>query len=311
MSGLKSDVDNLTGPSTSSERPSALVEELLAALGRLPEIPNAGDGAAGDLLAQSMEYSLQLRGKRARGLLVLLTTQGWGKDWQAAVDCALAVEMVHTASLIIDDLPSMDDATLRRGKPANHVKFGEPAAILAGISLISEALRLLAVSEPLGQDQRNLAVASLASAVGPVGMSAGQMRDLHSPGGGIADVELTHALKTGSLFAAAAELGCIVAGVEGPRKWMLSDFGMLLGKAFQEFDDMIDLSTAPHVAGKDTQKDTETATIVGQLGPVAAERRALRQVQLALECLEASCIDASELRNYTLDLTRAMRKIVQ
>ena len=310
MSGLPINIDDLTGPSTGSSHPSALADDLLAALATIPEIPSAGDKSSGDELVQAMRYSLGLRGKRARGLLVLLTADGWGKPWQDALDCAHAVEMVHTASLIVDDLPSMDDAATRRGEPTNHVKFGEPAATLASIALLSEALRKLSASALLAPDQRNLAVACLASAIGPEGMAAGQMRDLVPTGDTLADVELTHVLKTGSLFAAAAELGCIVAGIEGPRKWMLSDYGMLLGKAFQEFDDLIDLSAAPQAAGKDARQDTGKPTVVALIGRDAAERRALRQVELALECLEASCIGARELRRYTLDLTRAMRKTV-
>ena len=137
-----------------------------------------------------------------------------------------------------------------------------------------------------------------------------RFRDVDPPGSTLADVELTHALKTGSLFAASAELGCIVAGVDGPRKWMLSDFGMLLGKAFQEFDDLIDVSTTARIAGKDVQMDTGKPTVVGIVGHEAAAKLALRQIALALECLEASCIETHELRHYTLDLTRAMRRLV-
>ncbi len=310
MSGQVHNIKAITRPLSEPDQKSEFIAELLSALNELPELPCAGDASSGDLLCRSMQYSLGLRGKRSRGLLVLLITQGWGKPWQYAMDCANAVEMVHTASLIIDDLPSMDDAATRRGEPTNHVKFGEPVSILTGISLLSEALRLLATSEQLNPKQRNLAVSCLASAIGPVGMAAGQMRDLSPPGATLADVELTHALKTGSLFAAAAELGCVAAEIEGPRKWMLSDFGMLLGKAFQELDDLIDVCTAVHIAGKDTDKDDGKPTVVGLLGYESAEKRALRQVELALECLEASGINAGELRHYTLDLTRTMRKII-
>ncbi len=310
MSGQLGDIDALTHPSTGSDQLSPLVEAMSSALSVPAEIRSAGDEASGDIVNEAMRYSLKLRGKRARGLLVLLIANGWGRDWRGALDCAQAVEMVHTASLIIDDLPSMDDANTRRGKPTNHVKYGEPAAVLAGIALLSESLRQLAVSEQLKPEQRNQAVACLASAIGPTGMSAGQMRDIAPPEPTLANVELTHALKTGSLFAAAAELGCIASGVDGPRKWMLSDFGMLLGKAFQEFDDLIDVSTSTEHAGKDTSKDKQKPTVVDILGYEAATGRALRQISLALECLEASRIEADELRRYTIDLTRIMRSVI-
>ena len=310
MSGELGDIEALTYPNAGQEPPSALVTEMMSALSEVPDIRSAGDESSGDLVNEAMRYSLRLRGKRARGLLVLLIAHGWGKPWQIASDCAQAVEMVHTSSLIIDDLPVMDDAKARRGKPTNHVKFGEPTAVLAGVALLSESLRYVASSEQLTAEQRNEAVNCLASAIGPTGMSAGQMRDISPPESSLANVELTHALKTGTLFAAAAELGCIASGVDGPRKWMLSDFGMLLGKAFQEFDDLIDVSTAAQSAGKDTDKDKGKPTVVGILGREAAMRRALRQISTALECLEASRIEMDELRPYTLELTRAMRKMI-
>lgn len=310
MSGQLGDIDALTDPNDGSDQPSALVAEMILALTKVPEFRSAGDESSGDMVNEAMRYSLKLRGKRARGLLVLLIANGWGNPWRGALDCAQAIEMVHTASLIIDDLPAMDDANTRRGEPTNHVKYGEPTAVLAGIALLSEALRLLAASDQLRSEQRNNAVVCLASAIGPTGMSAGQMRDISPPEPSLANVELTHALKTGTLFAAAAELGCIASGVDGPRKWMLSDYGMLLGKAFQEFDDLIDVSTSTGDAGKDTLKDHGKPTVVGLLGREAAMARAMRQIAMALDCLEASRIRVDELRQYTLDLTRAMRTVI-
>jgi geranylgeranyl diphosphate synthase type II len=310
MSGKLGDIAALTDPDCGAAQSGGELAALLEALNSLPALAREGRETSAGVLLESMRYSLGLRGKRARGLLVLLVAQGWSEPWQNALDCAHAVEMVHTASLIVDDLPSMDNAATRRGQPTNHVQFGQPVAILSSIALLSEALRLLSTSDQLAQDQRNLAVSCLASAIGPDGMAAGQIRDLTPPGDTQTDVEVTHALKTGTLFAAAAELGCIAAGVDGPRKWLLSDFGMLLGKAFQEFDDLIDVATASRKAGKDTGKDVGKPTIVGLLGREKAEEHALRQVGLALECLEAAGIEARELRQYTLDLTRAMRAMI-
>ncbi|MEQ8825439.1 MAG: polyprenyl synthetase family protein [Filomicrobium sp.] len=310
MNGDTVDINVLTCPSSGAAQPSALLSDLIVALAHAPAIPGIEDGASAELLRKSMHYSLELRGKRARGLLVLLIAEGWNAPWQSALDCAHAVEMVHTSSLIVDDLPSMDNASLRRGEPSNHEKFGEPTAVLAGISLLSEALRLLASSKELSPGQRNDAVACLTSAIGPVGMAAGQMRDIYPVASAVEDVEFTHALKTGSLFAAAAELGCIAAGIDGPRKWMLSDYGMLLGKAFQEFDDLIDVAAPTQASGKDAQKDKDKPTVVSIVGREVAAKRALRQVAMSLECLEASCIQSKELHRFTLELTRAMRRTV-
>lgn len=254
-----------------------------------------------------MDYSLGLSGKQARGHLLLLVAAGWAGDWKVAQDCARAVEMVHTASLIIDDLPAMDDALLRRGEPTNHLKFGEPTALLAAIAMLSEAFQIIASSSGLAADQRADAVAALAKAVGPEGMTGGQQLDMAPIGGGIEDIELVHAMKTGALFAAAAEIGSIAAGISGPRRWLISDFGMLLGKAFQEFDDLIDKHSDGAAAGKDLHKDTHKPTLAEILGREKAEARALKQIALALECLEASGLRQDDLRHYVLSLTQKLR----
>ncbi len=310
MSECKGDVAALTAPSSETLQAPELLDDMLAELAGAMKILTVECGDTQDTLREAMNYSLGLRGKRARGLLVMLVMAGWKRPWRHALCCAKAIEMVHTASLIIDDLPSMDNASTRRGKATNHVKFGESVSILAAVSLLSEALRVLATSPDLNADQRHMAVTCLASAIGPNGMSGGQTRDLASSGGEMADVELTHALKTGTLFAAATELGCIAADIRGPHKWLLSDYGMLLGKAFQEFDDLIDVATGQEQAGKDTLKDVTKPTIVSMLGLERAEQRAIQQVETALECLEASGIQANMLRQFTLDLTRAMRTMI-
>lgn len=307
MADASTQIETLTRPATDRGATSTLSQELIDAIARSLDELQTRSSSASDHLRSSMNYSLGLQGKYARGLLLLLVVDGWQGDWRSALDCARAIEMVHTASLIIDDLPAMDDAITRRGQPTNHLKFGESTAILAAIALLSDAFTNVATSPPLAADKRAEAAASLASAVGPEGMTGGQQRDLHATSGGLADVEKTHAMKTGALFAAAAEIGCIAAGVNGPRKWLMSDFGMLLGKAFQEFDDLLDKRGDATEIGKDTRKDQDTLTIVDLMGAEAAERHAIRQVALALECLEAAGAKQDELRAYVLELTRAMR----
>ena len=308
MSVTLENVEFLTQPTRDLgglSRPSQTMLEALAA-----GLSDATRGDAGSSpLGPAMAYSLQLSGKQARGHLVLLVAAGWGTDWRTARVCAQAVEMVHTASLIIDDLPAMDNAAIRRGEPTNHLKFGEPAAILAAIAMLSDAFQVIATSDVLRADYRAEAIAALARAVGPEGMAGGQQLDMTPARERADDIELVHAMKTGALFAAAAEIGSIVSGIGGSRRWLMSDFGMLLGKAFQELDDLIDKHGDGRAAGKDLAKDLHKPTLVGLLGRDKAEVHALQQVALALECLEASGLShQDDLRHYVLCLTQTMRR---
>ncbi|MGI9525281.1 MAG: polyprenyl synthetase family protein [Hyphomicrobiaceae bacterium] len=304
---LSSDIAELTDPTRESHERSTLAAEMLAAVGRHLVRGSGETQNSANRLQDAMVYSMSLAGKRARGLLLLLVTDSFGKPWQDVLDCAAAIELVHTASLIIDDLPAMDDAHTRRGNPTNHRAFGEPTAVLAAIALLNDAYSRIAGSCALSFEQRNSAIIALSAAVGPDGMTGGQQRDLFPSGQDLTDVELTHAMKTGALFAAAAEIGCIAAGGEDCFQRKMHDFGMLLGKAFQEFDDLIDRHGAVADAGKDIQKDTDKITFVRLLGRDEAESRALGQVQTALECLKSLPVKDAELRGYALDLTRAMR----
>ncbi|MFY0614523.1 MAG: polyprenyl synthetase family protein [Hyphomicrobiaceae bacterium] len=251
---------------------------------------------------------MALNGKQARGQFLLLVSEAWGSNWHDALDCAVAIEIVHTASLIIDDLPVMDNASVRRGAEANHRKYGEATAILAAIAMLSEAMQCISESTALAADRRAEAIASISKAVGPEGMTGGQQLDLYPVGGEPNHIELTHAMKTGALFAAAAETGSICAGINGARRWLMSDFGMLLGKAFQELDDIIDRHGVADQAGKDLLKDREKATMVRLWGREKAEEHALMQIGKALDCLEASGAKQDDLRQYVLSLTQAMRK---
>ena len=131
--------------------PRAQMAEMMSALAKAccPDVEIATE----DVLSASAAYSMALRGKRARGVLLLLIVDGFRGDWRAALDLARAVEMVHTASLIIDDLPCMDDAATRRGKPTNHVKYGDATAILAAIALLSDALVIVSRASALSATQ--------------------------------------------------------------------------------------------------------------------------------------------------------------
>ncbi len=291
---------------TKSPAPAALLSEMMGALSETCCAPD--EVAPEDVLHGAMAYSMALRGKRARGLLVLLVADAYKSDWRDALVLAHAVEMVHTASLIIDDLPSMDNAATRRGEPTNHVKYGEATAILAGIALLSEALVLLARAPGLSDGQRAAAVACLGSSVGLEGMTDGQQRDLFPVGRSIAHIDLTHARKTGALFAAATELGAIAAGKTGRERAHMSKFGMLLGKAFQGFDDLLDVACTTEALGKDTGKDVGKPTFVACLGYDQADQRAVAQINEALGCLQASGTATVGLVGFVQELSNQMRK---
>ncbi len=214
-----------------------------------------------------MRYSLLAPGKRVRPTLTLLTTVVFGGNEEAALDPACAIEMVHTASLIFDDLPSMDDATLRRGRPANHCAFGEATASLAGIALLNRAYGVIADAPGLSSRTRTSLVALLSRAVGTDGAVAGQFRDLD--GDAKTDLEAlseVEGLKTAALFVAAVEAGAVVAGLQQDSLGPVRRFGWNLGLAFQVRDDRIDALGTSEEEGKDVGQDAAKATLVTVLG---------------------------------------------
>ena len=228
------------------------------------------------VIADAMRYSLLGGGKRLRPLLVIATAeataQAMGASEAAARDLALpaacALEMIHTYSLIHDDLPAMDDDDLRRGRPTSHVVHGEGMAILAGDSLQAEAFRLLA-REPQGYHpslmQRKLRVLGLvAEAAGTVGMVGGQAIDLSVVGGSTAGTApaLTpdalrdmHARKTGALIRASVAAGALMAGADDRLFGALDQYGTDIGLAFQIVDDILDESSSSAALGKTAGKD--------------------------------------------------------
>jgi geranylgeranyl diphosphate synthase type II len=180
-------------------------------------------------LEPALRYSLEAGGKRIRPVVCLAVTEAVGGDARAALPAACALELVHTFSLVHDDLPSMDDDAERRGRPSAHVVFGEDVALLAGDALLAEALRLaLTYDDPAVA--RELAEATLR-------MIAGQYRDVT---GDVADLEALHRLKTGALFASAVSLGVLVGGAPAEEHAPWRAFGDELGLLFQVVDDVLD-----------------------------------------------------------------------
>ena len=206
-------------------------------------------------VCSAARYSLLGGGKRIRAVLVLSVCDMLGGDPQTARAFSAAVEMLHCYSLIHDDLPCMDDDDLRRGKPTNHKVYGETLAILAGDALQPEAFRLIAQAPGLSADSRVAAVEVLARAAGADGMVAGQVLDTLCDVRDEAGLTQLDRLKTCAMISAAAELGCVAAGMDADKRRQAREFGDGLGLAFQLRDDILDVTGAQEVFGKPIGSD--------------------------------------------------------
>lgn len=225
-------------------------------------------------LCAAMRYALLTPGKRLRPLLVMLTAWRLGEE-EAALVPACALEMVHAASLILDDLPCMDDAALRRGQPATHIRFGEDVAMLAAVGLLNQAYSLVARAPGLADAVRLEMVRILSDAVGLDGLVAGQEGDLRgeteaSP----ARISDIHHLKTSVLFIAAATIGGLAGGADRAELDALSGFAAELGLAFQTLDDIID-------ANQIVPEDDGRPTLISLLGKDGARAEARRRLGAA------------------------------
>ncbi len=232
------------------ERAARLVEERLARL--LP-----ADDAPGGRLIEAMRYSLFAGGKRLRPVLCLAAAEAVGGAFEDALPAACALEMIHTYSLIHDDLPAMDNDTLRRGKPTCHVAFDEATAILAGDGLLTLAFEVIA-AQSRTTPERTLALLHLvARAAGPHGMVRGQMLDMETQGRSatVAAVEHLHGLKTGAMIEASLAAGAIAGGGTDEEIEALRAFGRKLGIAFQVVDDILNVEGDPRVMGKASGTD--------------------------------------------------------
>ena len=232
-----------------------------------------GDRPYGQL-QEAMRYSLLAGGKRVRPVLTCAFAELFGGEWEKAVPLGCALELIHTYSLIHDDLPCMDDDDLRRGKPTCHKVYGETLAVLAGDALQPEAFAILAAAEGLSAQQRIDAVAVLARAAGGDGMVAGQVLDLDGKCRSREQVELLHSLKTGAMIAAAAELGCVAANAAPEQRQAGPEQAPEGGLAFQIRDDMLDVIADQTEFGKPIGSDREEGktTFVDLIGLDGCER---------------------------------------
>ena len=212
---------------------------------------------AAELAAE--RYSLLAGGKRIRPTLVLEFCRMLGGSDEAALPFAVAVEMVHTYSLIHDDLPCMDNDDLRRGRPTCHKAFGEATALLAGDGLLTRAFGVIATNDAVSAEARCAAVAALSAAAGSLGMIGGQVMDLAGEGKALPYEKLLklHANKTGALIAVCAELGCLAAGIlpSDPRVRAARRYAEGIGLAFQIVDDVLDATSDEQTLGKSVGSD--------------------------------------------------------
>jgi geranylgeranyl diphosphate synthase type II len=251
-------------------------------------------------VGRAMTYSLRAHAKRVRPVLALLVTEMLNGDPESVLPAACAVELVHTASLILDDLPSMDDAGTRRGRPACHVAHGEANAVLAAFALQNRAFEVLAAgwTGAPAPAVRHAIAADLARAIGLEGMVAGQAADLALTGGPIdfGALEFIHSRKTGALFIAAAALGAAASGAEGGVRAAVCAYAKNLGLAFQIVDDVIDATGEAAVAGKDVGQDVKKTTFVSFAGVEGARVLARELAAASIETLVGFGAGAEPLR---------------
>lgn len=261
------------------------------------------------VLYEAMRYSLDAGGKRLRPILTLAAAEtvagsALSAEWaiELALPAACAVELIHTYSLIHDDLPAMDDDTLRRGRPTNHVVYGEGMAILAGDGLLTEAFALLA-AEPRDPDlaaRKIRTIQTLAVAAGGVGMVGGQAIDLLAVGSSTFDqysLQDMHARKTGALIQAAAVAGAIMGGGSDGSIRAVEEYGRHLGLAFQIVDDILDVEGDAKNLGKTAGKDAKAGkpTYPSIYGLDASRRLAGERHDSAIAALRSAGLQTSRL----------------
>lgn len=248
-------------------------------------------GAIPERLLEAMRYSLEAGGKRLRPVMLLAACDMAGGDMETALPFACAMEMIHTYSLIHDDLPAMDNDDLRRGKPTNHKVFGEGMAVLAGDGLLNAAAELMARAALQFNDNRGIrALEIIMRHAGVTGMIAGQAADLDSEGEAPREEVLTyiHSHKTADLLEAPMEAGLVLAGADEKACRLGRDYGYHLGLAFQMTDDLLDVTGDTALLGKKTGADAEQnkMTWVALRSVEGTQKDAEEQAELAIRAVD-------------------------
>lgn len=252
-----------------------------------------------DQLKESMLYSLQAGGKRIRPILLFASFEVFGKHIEKTVSTAIALEMIHTYSLIHDDLPAMDDDDYRRGQLTNHKKFDEATAILAGDALLTYSFELIATDPLLSDTEKVEMVKQLAKASGPLGMVGGQILDLAAENRTVSleEMEKIHELKTGELLKFAVYAGAYLGNATEEQLTHLTEFAHYAGLIFQVQDDILDVTGTDEVLGKPAGSDLDNnkSTYPRLLGLDGAIRKKENYVSAAKQALAAADIIDSQL----------------
>lgn len=262
------------------------------------------NGEGGSEVIAAARYAVEAGGKRLRPILCVAAYRAFRPMAPAAIyRLAASIELIHTYSLVHDDLPSMDNDEVRRGRPATHMAHGVATATAAGAALIPAAARLVSAAGAdlgLSDDARAALVRTLCRAAGGGGMVGGQLLDLRAEGRPIPldEMERIHRLKTGALLTAAPVLGGMAAGAGAVARDALMVYGSAVGLAFQVVDDILDVTGTATRLGKSAGRDTELekATYPALAGLDGARELALREVDTALAALDAAGIESEELR---------------
>ena len=283
------------------KRRADLVEEgLLLELKKVP--------AYDETLENSMEYSLMAGGKRLRPVLLMAAADAVGKDGSNFLTTGCAIEMIHTYSLIHDDLPAMDNDDYRRGKPTNHRVFGDGIAVLAGDALLTLAFEVMLRQQGATPETLVAVVSEMSRAAGPYGMVGGQVLDLEGEGRHLdmAALRKIHMGKTGALFCAAIRSGAILAGANEAELAALTLYAERFGLAFQITDDILDIIGDEAAIGKPVGSDArnEKATYVTLTSLEEAQKLAEAAVSEAVEALRIFDERAAFLRELALFLLR-------
>ncbi len=272
------------------------------------------NGTQSTTLMKAMRYSLMAGGKRLRPILCLAATTAVGGDESAALPAACAMEMIHTYSLIHDDLPAMDNDDLRRGKPTCHVQFDEATAILAGDGLLTLAFDTLAQAgkaSRIGADTWLSVIQNLSAAAGYRGMIEGQMQDMAAEGQRLSAIQLEtmHGLKTGRMIEVALHIGARLGNASDRQLSSLTEFGRKVGLAFQVADDILNVNGDPEHMGKAVGTDLSRGknTYPALMGMTESQRFARELVEQALHAIAYFDNNADPLRliaRYTIHRNR-------
>ncbi len=274
-------------------RRRALIDDTLAQLATRTGAPTP--------LAVPLTRALGSAGKRVRGILLLAVGEAFGCKAEQLVRAAAAIEMIHSSSLILDDLPAMDDAVLRRGAPTLHREFGEDLAILSAVALLNHSYGLVAQAHAELSPRKwpmQQVLQRVVDAVGWDGTIAGEAVDLHSEQAHLDfdTLEFIHSRKTGTLFVAAAAVGGMLANIHPAPLQRVEVFAKNLGLAFQITDDVLDVTSTPETLGKDVGKDEQRLTFVKLAGVEGARKLSEELVETSLAALAPLGAPAKPLR---------------